>query len=149
MDVIARCAFGLEIDSLGNKNDPFIENAQYVFHAPANKSPAIMLPNMYPKMFNFLLDRLFVTKHLRFFTELLDGVIRERSQSPQKFNDFIEAATEAIGSIKKDGANGQQVMWTKEQVEEIVMGQSTLFMIAGGFSIDFAIDSTFNRLLQN
>ena len=44
MDVIARCAFGLKIDSLGDKDDPFIRNAEFVFHPPTNKSPFILLP---------------------------------------------------------------------------------------------------------
>ena len=45
MDVIARCAFGLQIDTLGENDDPFIANAKHVFHAPANKTPLILLPS--------------------------------------------------------------------------------------------------------
>ncbi|EFX77992.1 hypothetical protein DAPPUDRAFT_225529 [Daphnia pulex] len=44
MDVIARCAFGLKIDSLGNKDDPFIKNAQFIFNPPTSKTPLILLP---------------------------------------------------------------------------------------------------------
>jgi hypothetical protein len=44
MDVIARCAFGLKIDTLGMKDDPFITNAQFVFNPPTNKTPLILLP---------------------------------------------------------------------------------------------------------
>ncbi len=44
MDVIARCAFGLKIDSLGNKDDPFIKNAQFIFNPPTSKTPLSLLP---------------------------------------------------------------------------------------------------------
>lgn len=44
MDVIARCAFGLKIESLGDKDDPFIQNGQFIFNPPSNKTPLILLP---------------------------------------------------------------------------------------------------------
>jgi hypothetical protein len=44
MDVIARCAFGMTIDNLGEKDDPFMTKAKVVFNPPANKSPLIMIP---------------------------------------------------------------------------------------------------------
>lgn len=42
MDVIARCAFGMTIDSLGTKDDPFMRNAKVVFSPPVNKTPLIL-----------------------------------------------------------------------------------------------------------
>ena len=44
MDVIARCAFGMDIANLGEKDDPFVRNAQFVMNPPTNKSPLILLP---------------------------------------------------------------------------------------------------------
>lgn len=43
MDVIARCAFGMAINSLGEKDDPFMTKAKAVFNPAANKSPAILI----------------------------------------------------------------------------------------------------------
>lgn len=111
MDVIARCAFGLKIDSLGDKDDPFIRNADFVFHPPTNKSPLILLPCelnykfwcetfqnqrivsyglisflylvMYPKLFTMFGERIFVTEQLKFFFTLLENMLRERSSSKQ------------------------------------------------------------------
>lgn len=102
MDVIARCAFGLKIDSLGNKDDPFIKNAQFIFNPPTNKTPLILLPCksqvliyydllisvyfptvMYPKLFSLVGESMFVTKQLKFFFELLENILRERAQSEQ------------------------------------------------------------------
>ena len=44
MDVISKCAFGMQIDNLGEKDDPFMKNAQTVFNPPVNKSPLIVIP---------------------------------------------------------------------------------------------------------
>ena len=88
-----------------------------------------MIRYMYPDIFNVLAGRFFVTKQMQFFVVLLEGIVRERSKSSLKYNDFIQAATDAIADIKKEGTN--QPMWTKEQVDEIVMGQSSLFLLAG------------------
>ena len=39
MDVIAKCGFGLEVDSQQNKDDPFVKNAkkaaEFTFFKPA------------------------------------------------------------------------------------------------------------------
>lgn len=52
MDVIAKCAFGMTIDSLGNPDDPFMKNAKKVFIAPLTKSPLILLPRNLLKRLN-------------------------------------------------------------------------------------------------
>ena len=44
MDVIARCAFGMKIDNLGSKGDPFMKNALKVFNLPVAKQPIVILP---------------------------------------------------------------------------------------------------------
>ena len=44
MDVIAKCAFGLNIDKLGEKDDPFMKNARAVFNSEVVRSPLIILP---------------------------------------------------------------------------------------------------------
>ena len=44
MDVIARSAFGMTINNLGEKDDPFMKKAKDVFSPPANKSPIIIIP---------------------------------------------------------------------------------------------------------
>lgn len=43
MDVIARCAFGMTIDNLGEKDDPFMKKAKAVFSPPVNKTPLILV----------------------------------------------------------------------------------------------------------
>ncbi len=44
MDVIARCAFGMKIEDLGAKDDPFMKHAKTVFSPPVNKTPMVLTP---------------------------------------------------------------------------------------------------------
>ena len=44
MDVIARCAFGMKINNVGEKDDPFMKNAETIFNPDANRTPLILLP---------------------------------------------------------------------------------------------------------
>lgn len=86
MDVIARCAFGLKIDSLGHKDDPFVRNSQLVFNPSANKSPIVLLPIMYPELcaaLGRLAEHMFVTKELKFFFKFLENVLADRLQSKE------------------------------------------------------------------
>nr|CAH0100173.1 unnamed protein product [Daphnia galeata] len=152
MDVIARCAFGLKIDTLGNKDDPFIANAQFVFNPPTNKTPLILLPFMYPKLFStfgYFTERLIVTEEMKFFFKLLENVLKERSQSNEKFNDFIEAADEAISEYTKVVDGKSVPMWSREIIDEILMGQSTLFMLAGFDTTATTLTSTCFQLARN
>ena len=44
MDVIAKCAFGLNIDNLDADDDPFMKNAQASFNSDFFKVPSILIP---------------------------------------------------------------------------------------------------------
>lgn len=52
MDVIARCAFGIKIENLGEKDDQFMAKAKAIFNAPVNKTPLAVIP----RQFQILLD---------------------------------------------------------------------------------------------
>ncbi|XP_032792176.2 lithocholate 6-beta-hydroxylase-like [Daphnia magna] len=149
MDVIARCAFGLKIDNLGDKDDPFIQNAQIIFNPPSVKTPLILLPFTYPKLFSLFGESLFVSKELKFFFQLLQNMLQERSQSKEKYHDFIEVADEAISAFTKDVGGKKVAMWSREEIEEIVMGQSTLFMLAGFDTTATTLTSTCFELARN
>lgn len=106
MDVIARCAFGFKIDTIGSENDVFIRNARVIVNPPTTRSPVGLLPCKSYKQFyffpfsflnlfctvifpNFLstfggvFERLFSIKEMKFFFNLLEDVLRDRSQSKE------------------------------------------------------------------
>ena len=59
MDVIARCAFGMTIENLGEKDDPFMRNAKYVFSPPVNKTPLILILCTYIHIFRYIICYLY------------------------------------------------------------------------------------------
>ncbi|EFX88290.1 hypothetical protein DAPPUDRAFT_311602 [Daphnia pulex] len=152
MDVIARCAFGLKIDNLGSKDDQFMKNAAYILNPPANKSPIVLLPFVYPKLLSSLstyAERLLITKEHRFFFKLLEDVLKDRSQSKEKFHDFIELADEAISDFTKEVDGKTVPMWSREEIDEIIMAQSTIFMLAGFDTTATTLTNTCFQLARN
>jgi hypothetical protein len=47
MDVIARTAFGIEVDSQNNPDDPFVKMAAKIFSADVLKSPGFLMNGKY------------------------------------------------------------------------------------------------------
>merc|ERR1712137_234810 len=83
-----------------------------------------VLPNFVMKWLGTYLLNL---EHWYFFIDIMKNMVEERSKTTEKFYDFPETATESISA------------YTKEQVDEIVTAQSTLFLVAG-------FDTTANTL---
>jgi len=132
MSIIAKCAFGMTIDKLGEKENPLLEKARRFFSPPENKTASIALVfAMPPKIIGLMFKILYRSNPLQYFSDVVDNMAQERSNSNQKFNDFPEMAAEAISSYTKE-ENGKIVpMWTKQEVEDIVGAQVVLFMVAG------------------
>jgi len=132
VNVISKCAFGMTIENLGEKDDPFMTNAVKVFNAPSVKSPIILLPFVFPKLIKFIGDYIFVTKETKFFFDVLVNVTNERAQANQQSNqyhDFIEIATDSIIEHQKQENSAQS--WTREEIDEIVIAQAFIFLLAG------------------
>lgn len=56
MDVIAKCAFGMKIEGLGQTDNVFMEKAKRVFSPPTNSSPSILLPCKYITLLRYFLN---------------------------------------------------------------------------------------------
>ena len=112
-------------------------------------------------------ERLLITKEFRFFFKLLEDVLKDRRQSKEvlsyffitdkrllckayeiscrlllmkKFHDFIELADEAISDFTKE-VDGETVpMWSREEIDEIIMAQ-VLYRTYFGFidGIDWCV----------
>jgi len=140
MDIIAKCAFGLKIDNLEDKQNVFMEKAREVFASPINKSPMtlllFLLPEMLLKWGNIAI---FNDAGMQFFVKFVENMMKERSKRIEKYHDFPEMATESISAYTKDENGKTTPMWTKEEVDEIVAAQSVLFLLAG-------FDTTANTL---
>jgi len=133
MAVIAKCAFGMTIENLGSDDDPFIQKGKRILNPPSGSRLLqflvfFMLPGWISK---HLLSKVMPMDDWQFFYDAMATMAKERSISLQKYHDFPEIATESISAYTKK-ENGKTVpMWNKEQVNEIVTAQATLFMFAG------------------
>lgn len=115
--ILARCAFGLKIDSLCDPGDIFTEHASETY-TDNEQSPSFLLPVLFPKWFNG--DQVFLSPSWKFFVKLLTNIILQRSQSNQKYNDFLENMHEAISKMVETG----QATYTDDQIVELVSGQA-------------------------
>jgi len=132
MSMIVKWVCGMTIESLGGKDDIFIEKAKKLFSPPETKSPAIMMAFILPdRLFSWLVNLLFNFDDWNFFIDVMKNVVNQRSESPRRYHDFLEFVTESISTYTKE-INGKKVlMWTKDQVEEIVAAMETNFILAG------------------
>ncbi|XP_057379555.1 cytochrome P450 3A11-like [Daphnia carinata] len=145
VNVIARCVFGMKIENLGAEDDPFLRNAKVLFNPPVSKTPLILILFIYPKLLRTIGERMFIQKEFQYFTYLLENLIKEREETKQKFYDFVETAKEAISQYTKQ-VNGETVpAWNKDGVDEIVIAQAVLFLLAG---IDTTATTLTNSVFQ-
>lgn len=117
--ILARCAFGIQIDSLCNSDDIVTDHASMIY-TDAKQSPSFLLPVLFPKWFNG--DRIFLTPAWKFLIDMLDRAILQRSQSNNKYNDFLENVHQNICQFNVE-TNGKP-RWSQEEVLELTCGQA-------------------------
>ena len=67
----------------------------------------------------------------------------------QKYHDFVEIAAEAINEYKKEVDGKEVPMWDKEEVDEIVIAQSVVFLLAGFDTTSTTLSNTLFMLARN
>nr|CAH0107693.1 unnamed protein product [Daphnia galeata] len=149
MDVIARCVFGMKIENLGSKDDVFMRNARVVFNPPVNKTPLFLILFIFPNLLRIVGERMFIMDEFKYFFYLLEDLIKERNLTNQKYNDFVEAATETISGYTKQVNGKTMPMWDKEEVDETVIAQSVLFLLAGFDTTASTLTNSIFQLARN
>ncbi|CAG0888445.1 unnamed protein product [Darwinula stevensoni] len=130
MDVVATCAFGTKIDSLGSPDDPFVENARKAFSSRKNQSPLVALlfiSRWIPK----LLSGIFFTKELRFFLEVAKSIAEKRkAENNRERGDMIDLMLDVQEEEQKECETDPSK--TPVITEEVIIAQQTvLFFLAG------------------
>ena len=79
MDVIARCAYGIEIDSLSQPDHPIVTNAKKIFGVDATFSYVMCI--MFPKIAKFFRLEMTDMKTVQYFDDLTSKIIQKRIES--------------------------------------------------------------------
>ncbi|XP_078658845.1 cytochrome P450 3A41-like [Branchiostoma floridae x Branchiostoma belcheri] len=137
-DTIARTAFGLEVDSQRNPDDPFVRYTREPF-ATVFKDPLFWLFFMFPGIMKPILERFnygFLNKNVaEFFYSVVDQVMgmRKTEGKAQERVDFMQLMMNAHKDEDDDNkAEGIQVQGVKKPLSrDDVVANGFLFFIAG------------------
>ncbi|XP_038067034.1 cytochrome P450 3A6-like [Patiria miniata] len=92
MDAIARCGFGLKVDSQQNKDDPFVKNAKNAFDFSLF-NPAFLIVSAFPALspiFAYLKFDMFDPEVMKFFMNVTEAACNMRKQEGQDASKHID-----------------------------------------------------------
>ncbi|ESP04227.1 hypothetical protein LOTGIDRAFT_223980 [Lottia gigantea] len=139
MDVIARTAFGIDVDSQTNPDEPFVHMARKLFTPRKWFGIVYLIISSIPltiPLFRYLDIGFFPSEPTKFFVRSIQEMIRQRKDNSDSFSkgraDFLQLLIRAEG----DESNGDSMKSTdrktvKKLSSEEIIGQAFLFFIAG------------------
>ncbi|KAJ8303849.1 hypothetical protein KUTeg_017432 [Tegillarca granosa] len=128
MDVIASTAFGLEVNSLKNPDDPFVNHAK-IFFSGSFTGPFLMLQFMFPRLtnlFRVLKISFFPKSLLTFFEDVINKTIQMRKEDPDTNKDFLQLMLNT--DKERTDSGGKHI---KGLTRNEIYGNSLIFMVAG------------------
>jgi cytochrome P450 len=106
MDVIASTAFGLELNTKDDRDNPFVQQAKKAFDIKIT-SPIILILVFFPFLFPLLRPfkfSFFDQQCKEFFTDITNQILDSRKESDSKGNvDFIQLMMEAHRDDEEEG----------------------------------------------
>ncbi|CAH1269438.1 CYP3A4 [Branchiostoma lanceolatum] len=136
MDVIARTAFGTEIDSQHNPQDPFVAMGKKAFNVTFSR-PSLLLFFMFPSIMKPILEwlntDLFPSDATSFFYGIFDQLIGMRQKSGEKGRvDFMQLMMDAHKDTDEDEEDGVKLHGQKHALtRDDVVANGFLFFLAG------------------
>lgn len=129
LGIIGQSAFGIKFNDLGGEEDPFITAALHLFSGIyENQSATILLPIILPKLFQ---TEVVSESDIKLFTDMLQNVVKERSKTKQKYDDYLDIFSDILSEAKIE-KNGETVnAWSGDELEELICGQALEFLIDG------------------
>eukprot|EP00057_Strongylocentrotus_purpuratus_P011651 XP_011666125.1 PREDICTED: cytochrome P450 3A24 [Strongylocentrotus purpuratus] len=105
MDGIAKCAFGLQVDSQNNPDDPFVKHAKRIMDGTV-ESPVAMIAGVFPPaayLFNALDIALFPAETRKFFRDVVVKAIELKKRSAgNERRDFLQLMMNAHNDDEHD-----------------------------------------------
>ncbi|XP_045448746.1 cytochrome P450 9e2-like [Melitaea cinxia] len=139
-DVIAASAFGLEVNSLKDKNNEFYRTGQKMLALNSFQRFKFVVSTMFPNVCKKLGVRIFPEEKTRFFKNLVTSTMDYREKNKVEKPDMIQLLMEAYKGTLKDEEDeissqavggfkpkSKQRQWTKDELA----GQVFVFFLAG------------------
>ncbi|XP_023219934.1 uncharacterized protein LOC111621915 [Centruroides sculpturatus] len=125
IDVVARCAFGMNLDSCNDPNNPFVKAADQILNSAAWR---FLIAIMLPRFARLIRLSVFDPSMSLFFKNAIMQVINNRKQSKDsKSKDFLQLMLDA----ENDNENSSQ----KKILEmDDIVAQCVMFFISGYFT---------------
>ncbi|XP_066272658.1 cytochrome P450 3A8-like [Branchiostoma lanceolatum] len=136
MDVIARTAFGTEIDSQRNPQDPFVVMGKKAFNVEFS-NPSLLLFIMFPSIMKPIMEwfnfDLFPSDSTSFFYGIFDQLIGIRQKSGEKGRvDFMQLMMDAHKDTDDQTEDGVKLHGQKHALtRDDVVANGFLFFVAG------------------
>lgn len=146
VDVISKCAFGMHIENLGGEDDEISKRASKIFSSEGSTSPAIVIPLMFPSLLRLLTKYLF-SDELRYITNLIASMVKDRFAKGQRLDDFVDMARASINDLLKETT--EYGSFSKEEIEEVIIAQAAIFFSAGLDTSSITLSSTIYLLAKN
>ncbi|XP_011865154.1 PREDICTED: probable cytochrome P450 6a13 [Vollenhovia emeryi] len=122
-DIIGNCVFGVEINSMSNKNSEFRRIGRNVFHPPWSDLLRAKIKVLSPRLYDILGYILPDTEITSFFTRLVVDTMDYRDKNNIVRNDFIDMLRE----LKKHSDKMDEIEFT----DSMLASQAFLFYAAG------------------
>lgn len=93
LDVIARCAFGTQLDSQANATNQFVTASEKAFKM--DFSPTQIISMLFPGLLESLNISVKTTMRYNYFRELFQQIMDERNKNNRRIEDFLQLMIEA------------------------------------------------------
>nr|XP_026493625.1 probable cytochrome P450 9f2 [Vanessa tameamea] len=159
-DVIASAAFGLQVNSLKDKDNEFYKTGQGLFHFNIKQRFIFFMSAIFPNLFKKLGVQIFPAKTTNFFRNLVSSTMEHREKNKIERPDMIQLLMEASKGLLKSENEGndsfsptedtfkpktQQRQWTQNDLA----GQVFIFFVAGYESSATALVMCVHELALN
>ncbi|KAH9413209.1 hypothetical protein DERP_006895, partial [Dermatophagoides pteronyssinus] len=131
MDVIASCAYGIEVDSISESNHPLVKHAQRILSLDVSLNQAICF--VFPFLGKFLNLDPFDRESAKYFDDLTFKIIEERLKTKNKQSkDLIGLMVEqTVNDQSESNGIDKNEQKLKGISREEIAGQGIIFFLAG------------------
>ncbi|CRL03720.1 CLUMA_CG016319, isoform A [Clunio marinus] len=131
-DIIGSCAFGIECNSIEDKNSKFLEMGLKVFQQPRNAFFKQIISLVYPEFARKMGVKTIREDVAEFFMKIVKDVIEYREKNEVKRNDFMQLLLQLKndGELADEGDSTSRLKLGRLTVEEVA-AQAFVFFLAG------------------